>query len=356
MKLLLITTLLFLALSLIVRAEAAPEDVWRQGSPESQGFSPAKLEALRAELIARKTRGLLIIRNDTIVCEWYAPGQGRNTRFGTASLAKALIGGVSYAVAMTDGRIDVDDPAAKFIPQWRDDPRKSRITLRQLGSHTAGVEDAEADEKPHTQLTGWKGDFWKHLPVPDDPFTISRDRAPLVFEPGAEMRYSNPGIALLTYCVTASLRDTPEKDIRSLLRDRVLRPIGVPDAEWSAGYGKTSTVDSLPLVGSWGGATFTARAAARVRPANAEGRRLGRRANPQRPVCTAHNLGRRYARPVRHRLVEQQRGRLRKAAPRRIFRLRGRTPDSAGDPEFESNPGAFRSDTRRDCSQPKGIS
>jgi hypothetical protein len=38
----------------------------------------------------------------------------------------------------------------------------------------------------------------------------------------------------------------------------------VPDADWSAGYGKTSTVDGLPLVGSWGGAAYTARAAARV--------------------------------------------------------------------------------------------
>ena len=255
---------ILLVLQLVVHAELKAGDLWHQGSPESQGFSTAKLEALREGLAARNTKALLIIRNDTIVCEWYAPGQDANTRFGTASLAKALVGGVSFAVAMSDGRIGLDDPAARFIPQWRDDPRKSRITLKQLGSHTSGIEDAEADNKPHDQLTGWKGDFWKHLAIPDDPFTISRDRAPLVFEPGTEMRYSNPGIALLTYCVTASLRDAPRKDIRSLLLDRVLRPIGVPDAEWSAGYGKTSIVDGLPLVGSWGGAAFTARAAARV--------------------------------------------------------------------------------------------
>jgi CubicO group peptidase (beta-lactamase class C family) len=256
--------IVLLVLQLAVRAELDAGDLWHRGSPENQGFSAARLEALRQGLAARSTKALLVIRNDTIVCEWYAPGQDANTRFGTASLAKALVGGVSFAVATSDSRIGLDDPAARFIPQWRDDPRKSRITLRQLGSHTSGIEDAEADDKPHDQLPGWKGDFWKHLGVPDDPFTISRDRAPLVFEPGTEMRYSNPGIALLTYCVTASLRDAPQKDIRSLLRDRVLRPIGVPDAEWSAGYGKTSVVDGLPLVGSWGGAAFTTRAAARV--------------------------------------------------------------------------------------------
>src|SRR5512140_1089916 len=263
MKTLLKLILVFLV-PLAVHAQPGSAELWQQGTPESQGMSASKIEALRAGLAARNTKALLVIRNDTIVCEWYAPGQERQTKFGTASLAKALVGGVACAVAMTDGRIGLDDRAAKFIPQWRDDPRKSRITLRQLGSHTSGVEDAEADNKPHDQLTGWKGDFWKHLPVPNDPFTLSRDRAPLVYEPGTEMRYSNPGIALLTYCVTASLTNAAQKDIRSLLRERVLRPIGVQDSEWSAGYGKTSVVDGLPLVGSWGGAAFTARAAARV--------------------------------------------------------------------------------------------
>ena len=136
MKMLLKATLLFLILPLAVQAELKADDLWQQGSPESQSFSAAKLEALRTGMAARNTKGLLIIRNDTIVCEWYAPGQDRHTRFGTASLAKALVGGVSFAVATSDGLIGLNDPATRFIPQWRNDPRKSRITLRQLGSHT----------------------------------------------------------------------------------------------------------------------------------------------------------------------------------------------------------------------------
>lgn len=237
---------------------------WETTAPESQGFSSSKLEALRADLAARRTKALLVVRSDRIVCEWFVPGHAADKKHGTASLAKAVVGGLSLAVAMSDGRMALDDRAAKFIPQWRADPRKSRITLRHLGSHTSGIEDAEADGKPHEQLTGWKGDFWKRLAVPDDPFTTARDRTPLLFEPGEEMQYSNPGIALMTYCVTAALRDAPQKDIRSLLRERVMRPIGVPDAEWSVGYGQTFTVDGLPLVGSWGGGAYTARAAARV--------------------------------------------------------------------------------------------
>jgi len=82
---------------------------------------------------------------------------------------------------------------------------------------------------------------------------LARDAAPVLFEPGTEMQYSNPGIAMLTYCVTALLRDAPIKDVRTLLRERIMRPTGVPDEQWSVGYGQTFAVDGLPLVGSWGG-------------------------------------------------------------------------------------------------------
>lgn len=251
-------------LSLTGTAAENSRDLWQVGTPESRGFSSAKLEAMRAGLAEHKTEALLVIRNDTIICEWYAPSFAANKKHGTASLAKAVVGGVSLAVALNDGRLTLDDTAAKYIPQWHDDAQKSRILLRQLGSHTSGVADAEEGDLAHDKLSGWKGDFWKRLAVPNDPFTISRDRAPLIFAPGEKMQYSNPGIALMTYCVTASLREAPQKDIRTLLRDRIMRPIGVADADWSVGYGQTFTVDGLPLVCSWGGGSYTARAAARV--------------------------------------------------------------------------------------------
>src|SRR5262245_58399936 len=109
MNLVLKSTLLLLALHSAASAELVTDDVWHQSSPESQGFSPTKLEALQEGLAARGTKALLVIRNDTIVCEWYAPGQDVKTKFATASLAKALVGGVSFAVAMSDGRIGLDD-------------------------------------------------------------------------------------------------------------------------------------------------------------------------------------------------------------------------------------------------------
>jgi CubicO group peptidase (beta-lactamase class C family) len=227
-------------------------------------MSSPKLKAMADALVARATSGLLIIRNDKIVWEWYAPDSGVKKPHGTASMATALVGGVSTAVALTDGRLSLDDKAVKHVPQWRGDPVKARITLRHLGSHTSGLGDAETDDLRHELLTGWKGEFWKRLNPPHDPFTISRDLVPVLFEPGEKFQYSNPGIAMLVYAVTAALTNAPQKDLRTLLLERVMRPIGVPDSEWSIGYNTNFVVDGLSLVGAWGGGNYTARAVARV--------------------------------------------------------------------------------------------
>jgi CubicO group peptidase (beta-lactamase class C family) len=237
---------------------------WQEADPEDRGMSSAKLDALRDDLAARKTLSFLVVRDDRIVYEWYAAGRSVADRHGTASLAKAVVGGLALAVALDDGRVRLDDPVARFVPRWADDARKSRITVRQLGSHTSGLGDAESDELPHDRLSGWKGDFWKRLDPPRDPFTIARDEVPVLFEPGARLQYSNPGIAMLTYAVTAAMRGAPEEDTRALLRERILRPIGVRDAEWSVGYDRTFAVDGLRLVAAWGGGSFTPRALARV--------------------------------------------------------------------------------------------
>jgi CubicO group peptidase (beta-lactamase class C family) len=227
-------------------------------APADAGLDPGKLEAWRSRLAAHGTTGLVLVRRGRIVLEWYAPGWDANRPHGTASMAKALVGGISLAVAMSDGKISPDDAASKYIAAWKDDPLKSKITIRQLATHTSGIEDAEQDEIAHDKLPGWKGDFWKRTP---DPFSIALQQAPVLFEPGTQNAYSNPGMAALSYAITASLKGG---DIRTMLNDRVLDPLGVPDRDWSIGYGRAYDVDGLKLYANCGGASFTARAAARV--------------------------------------------------------------------------------------------
>lgn len=216
---------------------------WRAEHPRERGMDAARLEALRDDLSRRRTKALVVVRGDGVVLEWYADGHGPDRRHYTASLAKALVGGMSLALALDDGRLRLDDRASKHIAAWRDDPVRSRITVRQLATHSSGIEDASAPEtgKSHNELEGWKGDFWRGRsidPTPEnvermrDPFTIAVHRA-TAREPGVAFAYSNPGMAALSWAVTASLRegDAPPIDVRSLLRDRIMRPIGVDDRE-----------------------------------------------------------------------------------------------------------------------------
>src|SRR5262245_55630306 len=129
---------------------------WETISPAEAGLDPAKIEAWRSSLAAHRTTGLIVIRRGRIALEWYAPEWNADRPHGTASLAKALVGGMSLAVAMGDGRISPDDPASRYISGWSQDSLKSKITIRQLATHTSGISDAEQDGLPHDKLPGWK--------------------------------------------------------------------------------------------------------------------------------------------------------------------------------------------------------
>lgn len=253
-----------IAVCLLVAGLIRPLDgevAWPVAATESRGVSKAALDRVRDNLAERRTNTFLVIRGGEIIYEWYSPEWNASKPHYTASLAKALVGGTSLLLAWNDGRLSPDTFAADLIPAWKDDERKSRITLRHLVTHSSGIEDAEQDEIPHMELPGWKGIFWRKDP---DPFGVSIHDAPVLFEPGTEYAYSNPGMAALSYAVTASLRGSGQKDLRTLLRERVMTPLGVPESDWSVGYGNTYEVDGLPLVGNWGGGSFTARAIARV--------------------------------------------------------------------------------------------
>src|SRR5438128_1300778 len=62
---------------------------WATASPESVGIAGEKLEALWRDLKVRNTHDFLVIRNDRIIFERYAPGHSRTTPHYTASMAKA---------------------------------------------------------------------------------------------------------------------------------------------------------------------------------------------------------------------------------------------------------------------------
>jgi len=271
-----VLTRLAAASILVCCAPAPAQTVWRGAPPGALGLDAAKLEALRALQAASGAKALLVAKRGRVALEWYAEGHDARRKQGTASLAKSLVGGLSLTLLVQDGVVAWDDPASKWIGAWRGDERKRAITLRQLASHTSGLQDAEVDGLTHAQLTGWMGAFWKRDPNPIA--TALRD-APVLFEPGSQFHYSNTGMAALSYALTAALRaaGAPQQNLHDLLRSRVMTPLEIPDDEWSIGYGRAYDTDGLPVYASWGGGSFTPRATARIGEMLARNGRWGER-------------------------------------------------------------------------------
>ncbi len=266
-------------LALLSLLAAEPPFAWREAAPETCGLSSEALAALGRHQLARGGRALLIIRHDTVVHETYAEGMSRQTKHSTASLAKSIVGGIALGLALDDGAIDPDEPASKYVAAWRDSPDHQRILVRHLATHCSGMSDSEHVE------TGWEAEFWGR---DANPFLVARDRAPMLFEPGSAFQYSNPGMAMLAWCVTAATG----RNARDELAARVMEPIGADPAEWTCGYGRTWPTDGLPLVPNWGGGSYSPDAVARVgrlmlRRGDWQGRRILGAATLDRLVADA---------------------------------------------------------------------
>lgn len=85
-----------------------------------------------------------------------------------------------------DGKLSLDDPLAKFLPDW---PLAGRaVAVRQLLNHTSGIKD-------YTGVSRWLR--LMALPLPHDSmFALFRDE-PMDFAPGTAWRYDNSGYYLL---------------------------------------------------------------------------------------------------------------------------------------------------------------
>ncbi|HJT82783.1 MAG TPA: serine hydrolase [Chthoniobacterales bacterium] len=97
----------------------------------------------RAAKYSESKRGLslLVIQNGQTIFERYARGASPNGRWPIFSGTKSFWG-LAALCAVNDGLFKLDDPVAATITEWKTDPRKSRITIRQLLNLTSGLEGA----------------------------------------------------------------------------------------------------------------------------------------------------------------------------------------------------------------------
>src|SRR6476620_6029850 len=90
---------------------------------------------------------ILVMQNDRTIFEHYANGGSANRRWSIFSGTKSFWGIAALAAAQ-EGLFRLDDPVADTITEWKNNPRKSQVTIRQLLSQTDGIEGASRLQRP----------------------------------------------------------------------------------------------------------------------------------------------------------------------------------------------------------------
>jgi CubicO group peptidase (beta-lactamase class C family) len=150
------------------------------------------------------------MRGEELLAEAYGDGFTFDTPHALYSGTKSFWG-VAALCAQADGLLELDEPVARTIESWNDDPWKRRVTLRMLLTLTAGF--------------GFGG-LGSAVPAYDRALAMA-----LKNEPGTTFTYG--GIPLQVFgAVLARKLAARDRSPQEYLRERVLEPAGVTVAAW----------------------------------------------------------------------------------------------------------------------------
>src|SRR5437867_5415778 len=109
----------------------------------SAGAEIRPADCARAAKYSESKRGasMLVMQNGRTIFEHYANGGSARGRWPIFSGPKSFWG-IAALAAARDGLFKLDDPVSDTITEWKNDPRKSQITIRELLSQTDGIEGA----------------------------------------------------------------------------------------------------------------------------------------------------------------------------------------------------------------------
>ncbi len=172
----------------------------------------AALPGCAAALAYSKDRSgvaLLVIDDGKIRCRSEDITTPQELWSGTKSLV-----GLMAAAAVQDGLLSLDERASDTITEWKSDPEKARITLRQLLAMTAG--QASTVGRPQGYLDS--------------------TRAPLSASPGSKFQYGPAPMQIFGEVMRRKLVAKDKDDNpRLYIERRILGPLGVKVGGWRNG-------------------------------------------------------------------------------------------------------------------------
>ncbi len=139
--------------------------------------------------------------------------------------------GVTIAMLIEEGKISLDDPVSKYLPEFRElwvlksnqdgvktlVKAKNTLTIRMVMNHTGGFPFEICAKQGNIKGGGWSGG------APIRQTAAIAAASPLLFEPGTKMKYSNTGIDIGAAIVEVVTGQRWE----DFLKERVLIPLGM---------------------------------------------------------------------------------------------------------------------------------
>jgi CubicO group peptidase (beta-lactamase class C family) len=142
-----------------------------------------------------------------------------DTIFDLASLTKIVVTTTAVLQLYEQGKVGIDEPVQTYLPEFNPagDPRRARITLRMLLTHTSGIGGDLSRQGPWGLTAADKSDG-----------THRALTAPLEFDPGTTFHYSDIGFIILGTLV----EKISGEPLDVYARERIFTPLDMADTRY----------------------------------------------------------------------------------------------------------------------------
>jgi CubicO group peptidase (beta-lactamase class C family) len=183
-------------------------------------------DCARAAKYSESKRGIsmLVMQNGRTIFEHYAKGDSPQGRWPIFSGTKSFWG-IAALVAVQQGLFQLDDRVSNTITEWKSDPRKSQITIRELLNSTDGIEPA-----PHLHRQSIRDRNAMAI------------RLSVLAQPGSVFTYGPSHLQIFSEVLRRKLNG---RSPISYLEERVAGPLGLSGLE----YKKDARGNPLPASG-----------------------------------------------------------------------------------------------------------
>ncbi len=199
------------------RAVPASRNPWEL--PQALSYNTARLpDSLLLSLHKSQTIAFIVLKNDSLVYEWYAPGYSDSSHTNPFSATKSIVG-VLTGIALKEGKIkSLDKPICNYLPEYAKDQRKE-LTFRHLLMMSSGMNYYDHFLNPFGQLSRLY--YGNNMPKLIN--SLRYEKAP-----GTEWRYKNADPEILTL----ALQKAVGKNMSEYASEKLWQPLGASREAW----------------------------------------------------------------------------------------------------------------------------